>query len=74
MSIPITPGANQATGVTSAAHWRVRAMSVLPDYRLAVTFMDGTKGTADFSAILNATDPGIFEPLKDKTCFDHARL
>ena len=49
-------------------------MSVLPDYRLAVTFMDGTKGTADFSALLNATDPGIFEALKDKVCFDRARL
>ena len=36
--------------------------------------MDGTKGAADFSAILDATKPGIFEPLKDKACFDQARL
>lgn len=74
MSIQITPGANQATGVIPAALRRVRALSVLPDYRLAVRFMDGTKGTADFQAILNAMEPGTFGALKDKTSFDQARL
>ena len=68
------PGANQAAGVIPAAPWRVKALSVLPDHRLVVTFMDGTNGIADFSSVLTATECGIFEALKDKDFFDQARL
>ncbi|MFW2456889.1 DUF2442 domain-containing protein [Methyloversatilis discipulorum] len=57
-----------------AAPWRIKALSVLPDYRLAVTFMDDTQNISDFSALLTAADCGILEALKDKTCFDQARL
>jgi hypothetical protein len=74
MSIQTTPEADQTAGVIPAAPWRVKALSVLPDYRLAVTFMDGTNGIVDFSAVLTATECGIFEALKDKACFDQARL
>ena len=74
MSIQTTPEADQATGVIPAAPWRIKALSVLPDYRLAVTFMDSTNGIADFSAILTAKECGIFEALKDKACFDRACL
>lgn len=74
MSIQTTPEADQAAGVIPAAPWRVKALPVLPGYRLAVTFMDGTNGIVDFSSILTATECGIFEALKDKTCFDQARL
>ena len=49
-------------------------MSRPPDYRLAVTFQDGTNGIVDFSSVLNARKRGIFEALKDKACFDQARL
>ena len=49
MSIQTTPEADKATGVIPAAPWRIKALSVLPDYRLAVTFMDGINGIADFS-------------------------
>lgn len=66
MPIQTTPETNQAAGVISAAPWRVKALSMLPDYRLAVTFMDDTNGIADFSAVLTATQCGIFEALKDK--------
>lgn len=74
MPIQTTPEADQAAGVIPAAPWRVKALSVLPDYRLAVTFMDGTKGIADFSSVLTARDCGIFEALRDKACFEQARL
>ena len=74
MSIQTTPETDQTTGVIPAAPWRVKALSVLPDYRLAVTFMDGTNGIVDFSAVLTAKECGIFEALKDKACFDQARL
>ncbi|MDP2024588.1 DUF2442 domain-containing protein [Sulfuriferula sp.] len=66
--------ADQTTGVIPAAPWRIKALSVLPDYRLAVTFMDNTNGIVDFSAVPTAKECGIFEALKDKACFDQARL
>lgn len=74
MSIQTTPEADQTTGVIPAAPWRIKALSVLPDYRLAVTFMDDTQDIADFCAIQTTMECGIFEALKDKTCFDQARL
>jgi hypothetical protein len=74
MSIQTTPEADQAAGVIPAAPWRVKAISILPNYRLAVTFQDGTDGIVDFSAVLTARECGIFDALKDKTCFDQARL
>ncbi len=74
MSIQTTPETNQTAGVILAAPWRIKALSVLPDYRLAVTFMDGTNGIADFSAVLTAGECGVFEALKDKACFEQARL
>lgn len=74
MPIQPTPEADQTAGVTPSAPWRVKALSVLADYRLAVTFMDGTNGIADFSSVLAAKDCGMFEALKDKACFGQARL
>ena len=74
MSIQTTPEANQAAGVIPVAPWRLTAVSVLPDFRLAVTFQDGTNGVVDFSSMLTARDCGIFEALKDKSCFGQARL
>ena len=74
MSIQTTPEADQTAGVIPAALWRLNALSVLPEYRLAVTFQDGTNGIVDFSAVLTAGECGIFGALKDKACFDQARL
>ena len=74
MPIQTTPETDQAAGVIPAASWRFKALSVLPDYRLAITFMDGTNGIVDFSAVLTAAECGIFEALKDKAFFDQARL
>lgn len=74
MSIQTTPEADQTTGVIPAAPWRIKALSVLPDFRLAMIFMDDMQDIADFSAIQTATECGIFEALKDKNCFDQARL
>ncbi len=46
----------------------------MPDYRLALTFQDGTSGIADLSSISTAQDCGIYEPLKDQAVFEQARL
>lgn len=69
---------NTATGVTPApvpsAPWRIKALTVLPGYRLTVTFMDGRSGMADFSSIRNANNPGIYAPLADLEYFGQVRL
>lgn len=74
MPIQAATETDQATGVTPAAPWRVKAISVLPGYRLAVTFQDGTDGIADLSAVTTARECGIYQALKDIACFEQARL
>jgi hypothetical protein len=60
--------------VTPAAPWRVSALSILPDYRLAVTFHDGTTGVVDLSAVTSGSELGTYEPLKDPQYFAQARI
>lgn len=66
--------ADQAAGVIPTAPWRVKTLNVLPDYRLAVTFQDGTNGIADFAALTTASECGIYEALRDPTVFSQAHL
>ncbi len=65
---------HQAAGVIPAAPWRLRALSVLPDWQLAVTFNDGTSGIVDVSALVNGPDAGVFEVLRDPAFFATAYL
>jgi len=65
---------NPAAGVTLAAPWRIRAVSVLPDYRLAVTFCDGRNGIVDCASILSSTSPGIYAPLVAPDFFAQVKL
>lgn len=58
----------------AAAPWRIKAVTILPGYRLALTLMDGTTGVADCSSLLTARDPGIFAPLKAPEFFAQVRL
>jgi hypothetical protein len=52
----------------------VKALTVLPDYRLAITFQDGTSGVVDLSTLTTASECGIYEALKDPMVFGQARL
>ncbi len=78
MSSEATAKKNPAAGIAPApapaAPWRVKAVTVLPGYRLALTFMDGTSGVADCSSILNAGNPGVYAPLKEAGYFSQVRL
>jgi len=65
---------HQATGVIPAAPWRLRAISVLPGWQLAVTFNDDSKGIVDVSGLVNAPDAGVFEALRDPAFFAKAYL
>ena len=65
---------HQAAGVIPAAPWRLRAISALPQWRLAVTFNDGLSGIVDVSALVNGPDAGVFEALRDTAFFESAYL
>lgn len=74
MSIQAAAETHRPVGVTPTAPWRLAALSILPDYRLAVTFHDGTAGVVDLSAVTSGSDLGIYEPLKDPQYFAQARI
>lgn len=69
---------DRAAGVSPVpvlrAPWRVRAVSALADYRLALSFVDGTSGVADCSALLTSKNPGVYAGLADPEQFALVRL
>lgn len=65
---------DSAAGVSPAAPWRVKAISIVPDYRLAVTFNDDTSGIADLSSVTKAKDAGIYSALADPIVFEQATI
>jgi len=65
---------DSAAGVTPAAPWRIRAVSLLPDYKMAVTFYDGRNGIVDCASILTSTNPGIYAPLAAPDFFAQVKL
>lgn len=65
---------HQAAGIIPAAPWRLRALSVLPEWQLAVTFNDGSSGIVDVSALVQGSDAGVFEALRDPAFFATAYL
>lgn len=69
-----SPEADSTTGIRPAAPWRVKAVSVLPDYRLAVTFLDGRSGTLDCSAVKGSGEHGIYAALADPEFFARVRI
>lgn len=68
------PSTRIATQPVPVVPWRVKAITALPDYRLAVIFMDGTSGLADCSAILATAAPGAYAPLRDPGFFSRVWL
>lgn len=65
---------NSAAGVIPAAPWRIQAVSVLPDHRLALTFCDGSSGIVALSAIKTSTNPGIYAPLASADFFAQIQI
>jgi hypothetical protein len=60
--------------VIPAAPWRVQAISVLPGFRLSVTFRDGSMGVVDLSAVRQEPSQGLFAALADPSVFKMARV
>ena len=69
---------NHSTGIappiTPAAPWRVAAVTALPNYRLALTFNDGTQGAADLATLVQRLDAGVFAALRDPAVFEQVGL
>ncbi|MBI5899351.1 MAG: DUF2442 domain-containing protein [Rhodocyclales bacterium] len=74
MSIEAKSKTDRPAGVVPAAPWRVRAFSVQPGFRLAITFVDGTRGVADLSRLVAGRNPGVYGALADPAVFEQARL
>ena len=74
MSIETTTEDHRTTGVIPAAPWRIKAVDVLPGYRLAVTCNDGTSGIVDMSRLVSSERAGMFSELKDAQIFGQVRL
>ena len=53
------------------APWKILRMNVLPNYRLELTFVDGSHGIVDLS---DMSFSGVFEPLIDPDYFAQAML
>lgn len=56
---------HQAAGVIPTEPWRLRALSIPPQWQLAVTFNDGLTGIFDVSALAHGPDAGVIEALCD---------
>lgn len=74
MSIETSTEDHRTTGVIPAAPWRIKAVNVLPDYRLSVTCNDGTSGIIDMSRLVSSELAGIFSELNDEQLFSQVRL
>ncbi len=74
MSVETNAETNRAPGVIPAAPWRIRALSVLPGYRLSLTFADGVQGIADLSGLVKSVNAGRFALLVDLALFNRATL
>lgn len=74
MSVEATTQEDPAAGVVAAAPWRVKAISILPDYRLSVSFRDGTCGIVDLSSVKAQQSHGMFAALADPQFFEQARV
>ncbi|MDE3046499.1 MAG: DUF2442 domain-containing protein [Verrucomicrobiota bacterium] len=54
--------------------WRVTHVKPLADYRLDVTFVDGTQGEVDISKLILSSEAGVFEVLRDINLFNQVYI
>ena len=64
------------TTIRHAVSWRVTSVTVLPDVRLRVIFVDGATGEVHMKSCLSdaSVNGTIFEPLRDSAIFDQAQV
>ena len=65
---------DSSIGVSPSMPWRVAKVSPLETYRIAVQFLDGTKGEVDLSQLVMSSDAGVFAVLRDLTLFNQVYI
>jgi hypothetical protein len=60
---------NSTIGINPTVPWRVIEVHVLSNYRLSVTFVDGTTGEVDLARLIMGDRAGVFAVLRDPTLF-----
>ena len=74
MSVETVTQTYSTAGITPAAPWRIRSVSVLPSYRLSVICNDGRSGIVDMSALVTSENAGIFSSLHNELLFNQVGL
>ena len=74
MRVEATAEEDRAPGVVLTAPWRVDRVEALPDDRIRVHFLDGTKGTVDLKGLIKSTSAGVFSSLRDPAVFALVRV
>ena len=74
--MPSEPTTTQdiAPPIVPTAPWRIAKFRILPGFRLAVEFIDGTTGEVDLSRLVMSEKAGVFAMLRDPEVFAQARL
>jgi hypothetical protein len=49
-------------------------VTVLPDHRLFVRFVDGLTGIVDLSALIASPNAGVFARLRDRSLFEQVHV
>src|SRR3989442_15909932 len=65
---------NLAPEIVPTSPWRVTRVQALPDYRLAVQFIDGTEEEVDLSRLVTSEHAGEFSALRDPAIFPQGFL
>ena len=60
---------DSAARLTAPLRWRVTAVESRPNWRIAVSFADGTSGIVDLTRLIFGDNPGVFEELRDARAF-----
>ena len=68
------PEEDPAPGIVPIAPWRVTSVLALPEFRLAVQFVDGTAGEVDLSRVITSRQAAVFEKLRDPVLFTQVFL
>jgi hypothetical protein len=74
MSNQAAPKQDTTPGIILSAPWRLVEIEILSNYRLSVTFIDGTRGEVDLSRLLLSDHAGVFFQLRDPAIFANAYI
>ncbi len=65
---------NIAPAIICKTPWRIANVKPLENYRLEITFIDGTHGFFDMREIIMSETAGVFEKLRDPQIFNQVSL